>query len=540
MQVGTQGAMRIGANSVGLPLHDLEATRRIESWLLQQQPHGALMARAGRAVARWVAAMAPHARRILVLAGPGGNGGDALHAAAHLAAWGRQVTIVLAANPSRLRADARQGHEAAITAGVRHADLDAWPDCDLVVDGLLGIGSTEAPRGEVLHALTTLHQRRVPTLAIDLPTGLHPMSGAATCDVAVRAQATLSLLTLRPGLFTGAGREHAGDIWLDALGPHDPAMACTEPLGRLTGVNDHPDRWLQRRQASHKGSHGDVWVIGGASGMTGALRMAAAAAQGLGAGRTIVMPLDTAATGCGDALHPEWIWRDPRALHAELPTGATVVCGCGGGDAVESVLPRVLQSAPRLVLDADALNAVARQPNLRLALRSRASDIGPTVVTPHPLEAARLLGITTHQVQRDRIAAACQLATDLRATVVLKGSGTIVATSPAGHAEQHIRDDVPTTEPKACKPWLSINTSGGPALATAGSGDVLAGAIAGLWSQAVGSALAAPVGAAPAEPLPHRVACTAVWLHGRAVDAVPSHLPALPAELVGAMRSVAA
>jgi len=230
----------------------------------------------------------------------------------------------------------------------------------------------------------------------------------------------------------------------------------------VVGTGEVARHLRQRRHAEHKGSFGDVAIVGGATGMAGAALLAARSAHAAGAGRVFLELLDLeAATLVADFERPELMlrpgWSRGAAATVEL---CTVVCGCGGGEAVRAVLPRLVGLVSRLVLDADALNAVATDTALRTVLAARASRDRETILTPHPLEAARLLATTTQAVQADRLGAAKALAERYRCTVVLKGSGSIVAT--------------PGEVPRIC-------ASGNASLATAGTGDVLAGWIAGRW-----------------------------------------------------------
>jgi hydroxyethylthiazole kinase-like uncharacterized protein yjeF len=284
----------------------------------------------------------------------------------------------------------------------------------------------------------------------------------------VKADYTLSLLTLKPGLFTGEGREACGDIWFNNLG-----AACTAaPIAELV----RPVAFAVRAHNTHKGTYGDVAILGGATGMTGAAILAASAALNGGAGRVFVGLLHSDAPGW-DTTHPELMFRAPSSLGFDK---MAVVAGCGGADAIASYLEKIIQQSAQLVLDADALNHLAGNAALHALVCQRSPNT--TVLTPHPLEAARLLGCNTAQVQADRLKAAQALTDNFNATVVLKGSGTIVAS--------------PGQTPK-------INTSGNGLLATGGTGDVLAGLIgAGLANGQL----------APA------AACEAVYLHGAVAD----------------------
>ena len=478
------------------PLHGIAASRQIEQRNAAALAPHSLMRRAGESVARLAVAIAPHAQRVWIACGPGNNGGDGLEAALHLQRLGRQVCVTLAAPAQGLPDDARYALARAQAAGVQpQASLELPFAPELVIDGLLGLGATRAPAGDIAQVIARLNRVEALRLAIDLPSGLHADSGRLLGDVAVQAHHTLSLLTLKPGLFTAHGRDHAGAVWFDALGVDsgsDDALAWLIDAPRIADA---------RRHAQHKGSFGDVAVVGGAPGMTGAAWLAARAAHAAGAGRVYVSLLDADAPTLD--LHrpelmarPQWWTSSPPVLQA-----STVVCGCGGGSAVHAALAVLLSRAGRLVLDADALNAIADDPALLALLVQRSA---PTVLTPHPLEAARLLGRSTADVQSDRLAAAHALAERCRCVVLLKGSGSVIA-APGGAP--------------------AINATGNALLATAGTGDVLAGWIGGLWAQS------------PSVPA-FEVACAAAHRHGRAADRAAERGhggPLRAAELVDAM-----
>ena len=418
------GPQRIHAGNGPWPLFDSTASRAAEQAALAGADPHALMARAGLGVARLALARAPQAHRVHVWAGPGNNGGDGLVAARHLHLAGRAVTVTLLGDARRLPEDARDALVQAQAAGVRigGADTGAAPAAEFVIDALLGLGGRRAPEGAIAAAISAINAGRAPVLAVDIPSGLHPDTGRPLGVAAVRAQATLALLTLKPGCHTGSGRDHAGEVWLDTLG-----AAAGTPTAWLSG----PPAGQVRRHGSHKGSFGDVAVIGGAAGMTGAAWLAARAALAAGAGRVYVSLLDPAAALL-DPAQPELMgrcawWRSPPSLLA----ATTVACGCGGGDAVRLALPPLLSQVRRLVLDADALNAIASDGALQALLRARPGRGVATLLTPHPLEAARLLGASAAEVQRDRLAAAAALARMFEATVLLKGSGSVVA-APSG------------------------------------------------------------------------------------------------------------
>jgi ADP-dependent NAD(P)H-hydrate dehydratase / NAD(P)H-hydrate epimerase len=441
------------------PLHDAAGSRRLEQQLAAALPPHTLMRRAGDAVSRLALALAPHAQRVWIAAGPGNNGGDGLEASMHLQRAGKSVEVSLIGDAARLPPDAADALARAIAAGVR---VVAAPHpaaaCELAIDALLGIGASRPPEGALAEAIRNLNAHAGPRLAVDLPSGLHGATGQPLGADCVFATHTLSLLTLKPGLFTGAGRDHAGSVWFESLGAD---AVSVEPVARLAFAAP----MQVRRHAQHKGSFGDVAIVGGAPGMTGAALLAARAALAAGAGRVHVELLDNAPAAPGvDALRPELMFRPHWSRDAATALArATVTCGCGGGDAVRAVLPRLLGAAHRLVLDADALNAIATDAALATLLRARAARGAATVLTPHPLEAARLLGCGSAEVQRDRLHAARELADRHRCIAVLKGSGSVIA--------------APGRTPR-------INSTGNAALASAGTGDVLAGWLAGRWAQA--------------------------------------------------------
>lgn len=484
------------------PLFHTAATRRIEQAAATTRPPHTLMQRAGLAVAQLAQALAPHARTVWIACGPGNNGGDGLEAAMHLRRQSRNVVVTWLGHPDKAPPDAKASWQRAQAAGVAWADAppaDLGPQ-DLCIDALLGIGASSSPQGPIrvpdarlVACLHALQHSPAPVLAVDLPSGLDADTGQFTAGFAPPASPhhhphmpsperhTLSLLTLKPGLFTAAGRDAAGQVWWDDLGA-DPGHEA--PTAWLCG----PPLPAHRTHASHKGSYGDVAVVGGEGlaargmGMAGAALLAASAALHSGAGRVLVALLDEGHLQL-DLQQPELMFRRFDALALEQ---LTVVCGCGGGQAIARVLPEVIIRAARLVLDADALNTVATEAALHALVVARGQHGQPTVITPHPLEAARLLGLTTAEVQADRLGAAQQLAAQFNCVAVLKGSGTVVAAP----------DRVP-----------AINPTGNARLATAGTGDVLAGM--------VGAHLAAGASAL-------RAASEAVYQHGQAADAWPA------------------
>jgi hydroxyethylthiazole kinase-like uncharacterized protein yjeF len=397
----------------------------------------------------------------------------------HLQNWGKHVVVTWLGQPDHAHQDALASFERAVQAGVTFTEQPPQ-SFDFGIDALLGIGASErAPQGVIADWIQRLNAGCAPILAVDLPTGLDADTGRAQ-DLHVKATLTLSLLTLKPGLFTAHGRDAAGVVWLDDLGISDlPNANSGKPTAWLSGK----PLTKARPHASHKGSFGDVAVIGGAPGMTGAALLAASAALHAGAGRVFVGLLDDHAVKL-DPSQPELMFRPVDTLDL---SAMTLVCGCGGGSAIGPVLSKILSASTPVVLDADALNAVALSVPLQALLTARETKKWPSVLTPHPLEAARLNGCTAQDIQGDRLLAAQQMADRFNCVVVLKGSGTVIA-APG---------EIPF-----------INPTGNAKLAAPGTGDVLAGMI--------GARLAAGESA-------FQAACQAVYAHGEAADEWPEH-----------------
>lgn len=503
---------RITANAHHL-LHDVAGTRRIEQAAAQRLPPHTLMQRAGLAVARLALAKVPHARRIWIACGPGNNGGDGLEAAMHLRQMGKHVTVTWLGSPGHGPDDAQASWARACAHGVAVATQPP-ADWDLCIDALLGIGARRAPQGEMAAWIAHMHTRAAPVLAVDLPSGLLADTGNLPTPNAIhsiannadglcrKADFTLCFLTLRPGLFTAMGKDMAGEVWLDTLErPGDPAAAANvddaHPIVPCAQRLGAPSLRI-RAHATHKGSFGDVAIIGGAPGMTGAAWLAATGALHAGAGRVFVGLLDPGGGGGSPPQPALMTRRTDELLQAPVLEQGVVVCGCGGGPAIAALLPDVLGRARGLVLDADALNAIAGSAALQSLLQDRAKAGFDTVLTPHPLEAARLLGTSVRQVQADRLQTAQQLSRRYACVAVLKGSGTVIAAP-------------------GC--LTGINPTGNARLATAGTGDVLAGAIGAAMS--VNRTLGQHAHRADMPALFNAVAA-AVYQHGEIADQWPA------------------
>ena len=456
------------------PIYSVAEIREIERTAGAALAPGTLMQRAGQAAAA-AALELLRGHSVLVLAGPGNNGGDALEAGANLAQAGIDVSILHLKGSGAAAPETMRAFERARDSDARF--IDALPDGQewgLVLDGLFGIGLARPLSGAARALALAVNQLDCPVLALDVPSGLDADTGAVIGPdgVALRASCTITFIGDKPGLHTRDGRDMAGEVLVAELGIDarllPAAMSClNEP--ELFCAQLKP-----RRHNSHKGSFGDVAIVGGAAGMAGAAVLAARGALFCGAGRVFVAAVDPGPAF--DSVQPEIMFRDAAGFDG---SHSTLVLGPGMGNAAARLLGKALDGPSPLVLDADALNLIAASANLqgRLAARSAAA-----ILTPHPLEAARLLGVTAGVVQGDRLAAARELAARFGKIVVLKGSGSVIA-EPGGMAV--------------------INTTGNPGLATGGTGDVLAGVCGALLAQGW-----------PAR----EAALGAVWMHGAAAD----------------------
>ena len=465
--------------SHGAPIYLTRDVRAIETAAAGAKKP-TLMERAGLAAAEVARDVTGGSGKpVLVIAGPGNNGGDAFVVARHLRKWYYKVTVVYAGDEKKLPADARAALAAWRKAGgTTVASLPPARSWGLVIDGLFGIGLEREVSGEYARWIAAINASGAPVLALDVPSGLHSDTGRVL-GCAVRAHHTVTFIALKPGLLTLDGPDHCGELHLHPLDLDAPALR--PPPGHLVGAAALDAVLAPRRRNSHKGDYGSVGVIGGDQGMVGAALLAARAALKFGAGRVYAGLLAPDAP-LVDAAQPELMLQDVAEV-MKLGHLSCLAVGPGLGQRPDAAcwLGAALEADVPLVADADALNLIAFDEKLAGLLRDRRA---PAVLTPHPAEAGRLLATGTARVQEDRVGAAVALATKLRCAVALKGAGTVCA-FPDGA-------------------W-HINTSGNPGLASAGMGDVLTGLVAALIAQ----------GARPADAL-----LGGVYAHGAAADAL--------------------
>ena len=461
-----------------LPIYTTPAIRKLEE--LAAPASGTLMERAGAAAAEFARDLCGDtAKAILVVAGPGNNGGDAFEVAARLKHWFFRVSAVFSGERDKLPKDALAALGKWETAGgTLLREIPGESRFDLAVDGLFGAGLARPLAGAHGALVQKLNALGVPILALDVPSGIDADTGVIMGS-AVRASHTITFIAYKPGLLTLDGPDHCGELKLDTLGL-DPA-GLLEPEGMLLAADILDRAIAPRRRNFHKGQAGSVGVLGGAAGMVGAAVIAGRAALKCGAGR-VYLGLLTARPPYIDDAQPELMLRKPAAvLEKELVDVLVAGPGMGNADPARKLLRAALAARVPVVLDADALNAIAGSRTLAASLAKRNAA---TIMTPHPAEAGRLLGTTTAAAQADRVASARAIARRYRSLVVLKGNGSVIA-APDG------------------KFW--INPSGNPGMASAGMGDALAGMIAALVAQG-------------AEPLQALLA--GVYLHGAAADAL--------------------
>jgi ADP-dependent NAD(P)H-hydrate dehydratase / NAD(P)H-hydrate epimerase len=416
---------------VSRPVYTTEQIRRIE----QAAGDAPLMQRAGEAAAALAARLAgERGKDVLVLAGPGNNGGDARIAAERLKSMFFRVTLA-----------------------TRPAELPARVRWSLVIDGLFGIGLARALEGDYATLAEYAAAQDCPVLALDIPSGIESDTGRVL-GCAVRATHTLTFIALKPGLLTLDGPDYCGELSVAGLELDAPALASAD--GWVAGPELFPGTLAPRPRNFHKGMAGSVAILGGADGMVGAALLAGRAALGLGAGRVYCGLLAHEALAV-DPVAPELMLRHPdEALGLGLEA-FVVGPGLGQGGRAEALVAAAIASDLPCVFDADALNLIAEDEGLRRACGRRR---GETLLTPHPAEAARLLVTRTEEVQSNRLAAARNLAANFNAHVVLKGNGSVIV-SRNGR--------------------FYVNASGNPGMASAGMGDVLSGILGALLAQRV-------------------------------------------------------
>ncbi|HTX24271.1 MAG TPA: NAD(P)H-hydrate dehydratase [Steroidobacteraceae bacterium] len=421
-------------------------------------PGYTLMKRAGEAALRFLRTRWPTFHRLVVVCGGGNNGGDGYVLARFAQAAGLTVTVLSAVPPERLEGDARQAYGDLVASGGRVLPFASarLSEGEVVADAFLGTGLHGRVRADAAEVIGAMNASARPIFALDIPSGLDSDTGEPL-GAAIRADCTVTFVALKTGLFIGGGPEYTGTIFFDDLEVPVPATPEFRPRLARIAEAEIAAALPRRARESHKGDFGRVLIVGGGVGMPGAVRLAGEAALRVGAGlvTVAVAPENVVAIAAG---RPELIClslTDAHALPKAIEQANVIAIGPGLGQTEWSsqILTTVLSCQKPLVLDADALNLIAER---------GAAPRENWILTPHPGEAARLLGTSAHDIQHDRLAALGRLVERYGGVIVLKGAGTLVGS--------HGR------VPGLCE-------HGNPGMASAGMGDVLTGATAGVLSQ---------------------------------------------------------
>lgn len=439
---------------------------------VSQQPIRVLMQRAGEAAFALIQRCWPEARRLTVLCGKGNNGGDGFVVAMLAAKAGFEAKILM----PELDDSSGDGADDRTSCPIKpeRFSAEALNGSELIVDALMGIGLSgalrEPTRGVVEQVNAFTERNRVPVLALDMPTGL-PSDGGAIEGPVLRASRTITFIACKPGLLTEAGLDYVGEFECADLDIPEECFSGTRRAAEWLAHRHWQPQLLPRPRRSHKGDNGHVLLIGGAPGMGGAIRMSGEAALRSGAGLVSLYCHQSAADACL-AARPELMAHgfeqtpEPAALNGLIERASVLAAGPGlsQADWVPALLNRLIETGKPLVLDADALNVLAKSPQ----------PVPNAVLTPHPGEAARLLDCAAADVQADRKAAANAILDKYQAAaVVLKGAPSLIA-----EAERY-----------------TVLAEGNPAMATGGMGDVLTGIIAALMAQGLSPFDAARLGA---------------------------------------------
>ena len=462
------------------PIYFTTEIRKIEQFASALPNPANLMEKAGLAAAQVAQdkLLTNERNQVLVLAGPGNNGGDAFVVARYLQEWWFKVTLLFTGTRDKLSSDARNSLDAWLAVGGEIlSEIPAKKNWNVVIDGLFGIGLERDLEGKYYELVNVINHMNLPVLALDIPSGLNSDNGQVR-GVAIYATITVTFIGLKPGLLTHYGTEYCGKILLRNLDIKAPALIKPRSwiLDQACAQKLLPP---PRPANNHKGMFGSVGIIGGAAGMVGAAFLAGTAALKLGSGR-VYLGLVAEDTLKFNPAQPELMLRSAYELF-KLDHLNCLVIGPGLGVSANAHfwLDSSLKSTQSLVLDADALNLISTHPKLANTLSARKAN---TVLTPHAAEAARMLNIGTTVVQNDRMAAVKNLVERFNCYVVLKGAGSICML-PNGKRY--------------------INTSGNPGLSSAGTGDVLSGIIGALIAQGLSV---------------ENALLLAVYLHGSAAD----------------------
>jgi NAD(P)H-hydrate epimerase len=445
-------------STLPISIHSIFQIRAIEAAVIESGIDAyTLMCRAGQAAFEILRQKWPTARRILVVCGFGNNAGDGYVLAQLAADAGLSVTVVSLVSTEFLRGAAQQAWQAYRKAG---GDAQAWDarfpeDADVVVDAILGTGLSRPIDDELQHVINAINSSALPVLSLDVPSGLHAETGQVM-GAAIHATHTMSFIGLKTGLYLGEGPDYVGELSLDELSIPSSIFQAAGKIAIRIDESRVKRLLLPRKRTAHKGQFGHVLIIGSGLGMPGAARLAGEACLRVGAGLVTVATrpeyVSSVVAGC-----PELMVRgalNPNDLSSLFDEVDVIAIGPGLGQDIwaQNLFAAVLATHKPLIVDADALNLLANHPQPR----------DHWVLTPHPGEAARLLGSNTVSIQAARLQSVKNLADRYGGVVVLKGAGTWVATA----------NELP-----------AVCDRGNPGMAAPGMGDVLTGIIAGIVAQ---------------------------------------------------------
>lgn len=473
--------------------------RRLEQLGMQHAgiPAYTLMTQAGQAVFDFIRQCWATARSLCVVCGAGNNAGDGYVVARLALQAGWHVQVIAVVDPSRLGGAAQQAFATFRASGGQTQAFDgSLPPAEVMVDALLGIGLARPLRGEFAAVVAALNAHSAPVVAVDIPSGLHADTGQPWGN-AVQATATVTFIGMKVGLLTGQARDYCGQLHVASLAIPEAIHALVPTDRYALGQHTLWENLPARRRSAHKGSHGHTLLVGGAPGMSGAIRLAGEAALRAGSGLVSVATHPEHAALL-NITRPELMVQAidaPSHLRQGLQAVDAVAIGPGLGQHPwgRGLLSLVLAADMPKVLDADALNLLAQA-------RTQRQD---WILTPHPGEAARLLGCSVADIEQDREAAARRLQREYGGVIVLKGAGTLVASARG----------------------VGFCLAGNPGMASAGMGDTLTGIIAGLLAQGLSLTAAAETG---------------VWVHAHAADvaALQGERGLLASDLLAVLRAV--
>ena len=484
-------------------IYQAHQVREIDRSVIQQHgiPGIVLMRRAADAAFKQIMTRYSRINHLVVVCGPGNNGGDGYIVALCARNIGIRVTVVAASTPNS--GDAATAFQMYRDDGgvITECDYSVLATADLVVDALFGTGLSRAPEGAAAELIGGMNNAACPVVSLDIPSGLHSDTGAAF-SACVIASVTITFIGLKLGLLTGQGRSHVGELVFEDLQIPAEARRAVEPVARIIQPLQLGKNGLEKYgREMHKGEAGRVLVVGADHGMLGAVLLAGEAALRCGCG--VVTVASTESHLDLPALRrPELMSTDAVKLTPERVAGLadTIVLGPGLGQSAwsEQVFDRFIDCELPMVVDADGLNWLAQKSRHGTAVRR-----GNRVLTPHPGEAARLLHCTPAEVQADRLAAASEIAARYGGICVLKGTGTLVACVDGDGV------DGSGVDGDSAKGAVYLCDRGNPGMATAGMGDVLSGIVGSLLGQGLPAIVAATV---------------AVWMHSSAADAAADHI----------------